>query len=964
MRISGMRFNLPLPLFLIIGMSILPLSPVAQTSDGFTTVNLRAVVNQGWADNGGKVRGWTDQGDNDMRTVKPGLKTLIGIPFDLIDPRTNGGRAVLVMKSNHFPDGPQDVTVPVNHKAASVYFLHASAWTQGLVATYIVHFADGSSLNIPIRAKEEINDWWGPVNGPEYRVALVVPNAVNDDMGMVAFGWNNPYPDKVIQSLEFKSADGEAIPILAAVTLSDKPVQLPPPADIPEPDYLKSDLSTMDMSEWFPIEDKKDPFFPTAIDCSAFLDKPAGKHGFLKNVDGAFVFQDGTPCRMVATDVSPIFPDHQQAIYIARWLAKWGFNEVRFHPLASNDNNGAIDWTRNDTQHLNAANLDKLDFFINELAKRGIYVRLSMLYYKQVKQGDGLDHFDEALAETNAKNPNSKSDTLSTMGITFFDKQAMAANIAVEKAIMTHRNPYRNNVMYGQDPAINMIEVTNEDSTFFYTIDSIPAVYSKELDRLWGAWLLKKYGSRANLEKAWGGNLAQNEDPAKGTVKRLPIWMYQNPFPPNQLIRAQDELRFYFSLNNGYFNNTKEALRAAGVKQPICGSGWQGPNLAFLADLYSNVPGMDYIDRHQYWGGGPGGWQILPGQMFNDATPLTQPDIMLNLSGQRVLNMPFGVSEWANALPNQWRCADPALMAFYGQGLNGWDCPMIFAHDMGFWTGENGFVKYLKWMWPVTSPETLCQYPILSTVIRRGYVEEAKPVFIRNISISQVFGAKPLPNVAIKFHTSGIYEMQESANVTPKSTLAFYAAAVGKTGILFNQSEKPDYSIDLSRYINLKDKVIRSVTGQLTWYYGKGYVTLNAPKIQSAIGFITDIPIKLGDCEIESSNKIATIHVCSWDGKPLSDSKHILICAVARTRNTGMAYTRLGSRLLTLGNPPIIMEGVKGRVTLFRSGDVTVTALDPWGYKVKSIAPKVEPGKIVIPLNGENKAVYYDVRWR
>ena len=35
----------------------------------------------------------------------------------------------------------------------------------------------------------------------------------------------------------------------------------------------------------------------------------------------------------------------------------------------------------------------------------------------------------------------------------------MQANIELEKAIMTHHNPYRGDKMYGEDPAVAQIEV-------------------------------------------------------------------------------------------------------------------------------------------------------------------------------------------------------------------------------------------------------------------------------------------------------------------------------------------------------------------------------------------------------------------------------------------------------------------------------------------------------------------------
>ncbi len=68
---------------------------------------------------------------------------------------------------------------------------------------------------------------------------------------------------------------------------------------------------------------------------------------------------------------------------------------------------------------------------------------------------------------------------LDSVGITFFDEKVMQANIALEKAIMTHRNPYRDNRAYGEDPAIAQIEVTNEDGMFFYTIDGIAPHYAQ-----------------------------------------------------------------------------------------------------------------------------------------------------------------------------------------------------------------------------------------------------------------------------------------------------------------------------------------------------------------------------------------------------------------------------------------------------------------------------------------------------
>ncbi len=936
----------------------------AGADGGFQMLDLKSIVNMDWRDEvwGDGKGGWTDQGDNDMRQISVGVRKLLGIPFELIDPARNGGKAVLTLGSKKFPAGPLSATAHLGGKARSLYFLHAAAWSGGHMATYVVHYADGATAEIPVRDKEEIMNWWWPTHGPKYRAAIHVPNAQTDDVGLVVFGWDNPQPDKVIRDIELKSLNGDGVVVVAAITASDKPIRLPDPNDIPTPEYLQSDLATLDKSQWFPVEVVEDKFLPTPIDQSGSLDAPAGKHGFMKTVAGRWAFEDGSPVRLLAT-MQGTPHDKKESQYMARWLAKYGFNLVRIGHLVTGPEQGsAVDWSQPESGHLNAAVMDQLDFFIAELAKRGIYSRPTMLWYRKLKKGDGAEAFDESVAyadkKANRRPQPGESPVLDSAGITFFDDKVMQANIALEKAIMTHRNPYRGNKTYGEDPAIAQIEVTNEDGVFFYTIDGIAPYYAKRLDRLWAGWLSGKYGSQEKLAAAWGDDLKGDERLAEGTVKRLNIWSFNKVKPP-QAPRARDQLRFYFELNNGYFQKTKDALRAAGVRQPICGTGWFGVGTAFYPELYSNVPGMDYIDRHHYYGGGPGGWQILQGMTFNYEAALTEPKHILKLSMERVLGMPYGISEWANVLPNQWRLEAPPIMTFYGQCLNGWDVPIHFALD----GNGGGFTRFLKWMWPVNEPSTLCQYPALAQVIRRGDVREGPLVFARNISEEKTFSAQAMKDVAIKVDISGPYEMSVEQGINARSLASYYAAAVGKTGVQFSKTDAADFSIDLGPYLDMQKKEIRSVTGELSWDYGRGYLTANAPRMQAAVGFLAAGPVKLADCQISTSNRCASILVASWDGKPLKESRHILITAVGRSRNTDMAYSRGGQRLIAIGKPPVLLEGVRGTVRLARSGPCTVAALSPYGYKTADVRAIVESGATVVPLDGRNKAAYYDVQF-
>ena len=162
----------------------------------------------------------------------------------------------------------------------------------------------------------------------------------------------------------------------------------------------------------------------------------------------------------------------------------------------------------------------------------------------------------------------------------------------------------------------------------------------------------------------------------------------------------------------------------------------------------------------------------------------------------------------------------------------------------------------------------------------------------------------------------------------------------------------------------MRKKEIRSTTGELYWNYGRGYVTVDSPRMQAAVGFLADVPIRLADCRISASNPCVSILVASWDDKPLKESSHILITAVGRSRNTNMAYSRGGQRLIAIGKPPVLLEGVRGTVCLARGGPCTVAALSPYGYKTTDVPTTAEGGNLVIRLDGRNKAAHYDIRFR
>ena len=134
------------------------------------------------------------------------------------------------------------------------------------------------------------------------------------------------------------------------------------------------------MKTFFPY-----PFFhdDVPIDISFVFEdeKPAGKHGFLTVKGENFVFEDGTPVRFWGTNLNSgaCFPEKAYAEKLAKRLAAYGCNLVRFHQIDAEWSTPNIyQLTKGkrlrDTSHYDPESFDRLDYLIACLKKEGMYV--------------------------------------------------------------------------------------------------------------------------------------------------------------------------------------------------------------------------------------------------------------------------------------------------------------------------------------------------------------------------------------------------------------------------------------------------------------------------------------------------------------------------------------------------------------------------------------------------------------
>jgi hypothetical protein len=182
------------------------------------------------------------------------------------------------------------------------------------------------------------------------------------------------------------------------------------------------------------------------------------------------------------------FPSYSDAKQIAERLAKAGINAVRLHHMDT------ANWPRGiwnaDGSTLCPEAIDRLDYFIDQLAIHGIYVDLNLHVGKEHSKTLGLPESPE------------NYDKMASL----FVPQIIEAQKIYARRLLEHQNKYRP-WRYADDPAIAIVEITNENSLFMWSaprvLPALPPFYANILQEKYNRWLKAKYGTTEKLAAAW-----------------------------------------------------------------------------------------------------------------------------------------------------------------------------------------------------------------------------------------------------------------------------------------------------------------------------------------------------------------------------------------------------------------------------------------------------------------------------
>lgn len=715
-------------------------------------------------------------------------------------------------------------------------------------------------------------------------------------------------------------------------------------------------------ADWFTLMIGPDAYSPDSIiDMSDLIEKPAGTHGFLKSAGKDFAFDDGTPVKFWGIDASMTGTVEAQQRQ-ARFYAKHGINMVRQHPvegvLGSLQKCGL-------QRCFDAEKLDRFDRWFSILKDQGIYMTWSIFYHHVVLPDQGID---PALYSELPDSGAGKD----TYGLATFVEEYQNSQWQYARALLNHVNPYTG-LAYKDDPALAIVEARNEDSVFFHNPLGDSFVkgrtypqHNARLKKMWQQWVKDTYGDDRALAAAWGaGRRTTTRYNDGGSVQSRPdsvnevnMAMYaawemeaDGPFSNKnaEKKRMGDFIRFLAEMQRKTYATYHQRLRELGYKAVVVSTAWRaGGPAASAANLWTD-DAVDAIDRHNYSGGGAGGHGITAGAVNND-THLTRPGRGILSSGLwQVEDKPFIMTEWTQKPPNQWKAEIAPLMAFYGMGLQGWDASYHFAGSRSYmgngWPSMNSYVT--------ETPHYIGQFPALAFAVYNNHFDEGSIVAARRLATDHIFaGIDALQQIQGR---SGYDESE----LLGQGTIPVEALAIGRVTLKIKDGQVSSQLASLSGWWDRATQMVRSNTGQLAWDYARRVVVVRSSKTQGIIGFAAGETYDLPGVAIRKiDTPFVSLLLTPLDNRPLVESEHILITAMARDKQYGATYNSDGTELLDAGGPPLLLEPVQATISIKGGPLASVKVVDVYGVPTDRELDRTDN---TFRIDGRYASYYYEV---
>jgi hypothetical protein len=474
----------------------------------------------------------------------------------------------------------------------------------------------------------------------------------------------------------------------------------------------------------------------------------------------------------------------------------------------------------------------------------------------------------------------------SMLGFCYYNTQIQELMREFQHNYLNHKNRYTG-LRYKEDPAVIGVLVTNEnDLTFHFGHNMLPDKHNPVHNARW----TKGYTEFARAHGLPEGPVGKTWVPG-----------------PSKLYLSEAEHAF----NRIMIGD----LRGIGVKAPIATTSLWGPEPLFSLPVLTDG---DWVDVHSY-----GEAEELGRNAHDKGTYLTY------VAMAQVYGKPLSVTEWNVPFPAADRFTAPLAVASLAC-LQGWDAPMIYNYSQAALSAPHPD----QWS-TYNDPALTGLMPAAALLFRRGHVSPARKTYVFRPDPSVLFGRELKPDTSATIRTLaeqsrltiGIPEVPELPWLEPTKP--------SSDAIVVTD---PDHD-----FLPPGQSFVRSDTGELTRDWERGIQTIDTPRSQAVGGWIGGQTLATRDASFAARTNKAVIALTSVDNRPLSESRFVLVSAVAR------AVASPGDR------PHYLSEPVQARITLrTKAGDLELLALGRDG-RVAGRPPLERQGDVLtfeIPTRG------------